>query len=296
MKKVGYFFYTFLPVLLAFGMEFIATFFILGITVFFFSGSSSLDLNMLTNLVSDTNFNAALSIIFSTLVIATFGIWYYYRFEGNYLPKPSDTFHPFPFIGIILLVPAVQIVSGLIISILSAIHPAWLEYYEKLMETAGMDENIGLLMLVYSVILAPVGEELVFRGVTMRAARRALPFWLANIMQAFLFGCFHMNMIQGCYAFVAGLILGFICEKCGSIYYSIFFHIVFNFWGTVISTRIESALTHSSNETFFIILFYAVIVIAAIAGIFFLYKGICWKKSKGTFTEPHQVMEDAISS
>lgn len=32
-------------------------------------------------------------------------------------------------------------------------------------------------------------------------------------MQAVLFGIFHMNWIQGIYAFVLGLVLGWICEK-----------------------------------------------------------------------------------
>lgn len=83
----------------------------------------------------------------------------------------------------------------------------------KLMETAGLDSDIGLFMFIYAVILGPVCEELVFRGVTMRLVRRALPFWAANLMQAVLFGIFHMNWIQGIYAFVLGLVLGWICEK-----------------------------------------------------------------------------------
>ena len=85
-------------------------------------------------------------------------------------------------------------------------------------------------MFIYAVILGPVCEELVFRGVTMRLVRRALPFWAANLMQAVLFGIFHMNWIQGIYAFVLGLVLGWICEKGGSIYFSMFFHILINFW------------------------------------------------------------------
>lgn len=38
----------------------------------------------------------------------------------------------------------------------------------KLMETAGLDSDIGLFMFIYAVILISVCEELVFRGVTMR--------------------------------------------------------------------------------------------------------------------------------
>ena len=59
-----------------------------------------------------------------------------------------------------------------------------------------------------------------------------MPFWVANLLQALLFGVFHMNMIQGVYAFVVGIVLGFICEKSHSIYPSMLFHILFNIWGT----------------------------------------------------------------
>ena len=87
-------------------------------------------------------------------------------------------------------------------------------------------------MMIYSVCLAPIGEELIFRGVTMRIARRSFPFWAANLIQAVLFGIFHMNMIQGIYAAVLGLFLGYVCEKGGSIYLAIVFHFLFNLWGT----------------------------------------------------------------
>ena len=41
-----------------------------------------------------------------------------------------------------------------------------------------------------------------------------------------------MNVIQGIYAFFIGLFLGYICGRGGSVWLSIFLHILFNFWGT----------------------------------------------------------------
>ena len=107
-----------------------------------------------------------------------------------------------------------------------------METYQEMLETAGLDGNITLIMFVYSVLMAPISEELIFRGVTLRIAQRALPFWPANILQAALFGLFHMNPLQGCYTFVIGLILGYIVHKGGSIYHVIVFHFLFNLWGT----------------------------------------------------------------
>ncbi len=143
--------------------------------------------------------------------------------------------------GVVLLVPGMQFFSGYLTSLVAWLVPKWMEQYEKLMETAGLgSDKIGPLMFCYAVLLGPVCEELIFRGVTMSQAKLALPFWLANFLQAALFGLFHMNWIQGIYAFALGLVLGYVCEKGGSIYYSIFFHILFNFWGTVIGQLLEN--------------------------------------------------------
>ena len=132
-----------------------------------------------------------------------------------------------------------------------------------LIDSAGLTSDITIAMLCYSVILAPIGEELIFRGVTMRLARRALPFWLANIFQALMFGIFHMNWIQGIYAFALGLLLGYVCEKGGSIYYSLLMHILFNFWGTVL----EQLLGNFGSTIFTALLMLLIMIVSLTLGL-----------------------------
>ena len=130
--------------------------------------------------------------------------------------------------------------------------------------------------VIYAVILGPVCEELVFRGVTMRLVRRALPFWAANLMQAVLFGIFHMNWIQGIYAFVLGLVLGWICEKGGSIYFSMFFHILFNFWGTIIGP-----LLNNLKETDLLgIIIFLFTIVSLVLGFSLFRLGTKWRDQK----------------
>lgn len=131
--------------------------------------------------------------------------------------------------------PGTQYLTTYIMSFVASLFPHWMDAYESLLETAGLDDQISILMVICSVIFAPFCEELVFRGVTMHQAKKCLPFWAANLLQALLFGIFHMNMIQGIYAFCLGLVLGYVCNRGGSIYYSILLHMLFNFWGTVLS-------------------------------------------------------------
>ena len=147
---------------------------------------------------TSVNFNMMIMIIYALITIAIFGMWYYARYEGNFLPSPKKTFNPMMIVAIVILVPGTQFAANFIANLTGYIRPDWLQQYNKLFETSGITDTTFVTVL-YSVILAPICEELIFRGVTMRCARKALPFALANLMQAALFGLFHLNWIQGIY-------------------------------------------------------------------------------------------------
>ncbi len=115
--------------------------------------------------------------------------------------------------------------------------------YSALMEQL-IDGNIWLSLLV-TVILAPLAEEFLFRGVTMKKAQKIMPFMAANILQALLFGIYHMNWIQGVYAFVLGMILGYTAEYFQSIWASILLHAFVN-----ASAEVLSNLPTVITETF----------------------------------------------
>lgn len=277
MKKTGQFFFIFVPFLLVNGIQLLATFFSMGLSCLvefaWYSDSKSTSASEifddLSLLWSANHFNEGIMIIYALMTIAVFGIWYYSKYGGNYTPQPKSVFHPLTFVGILMLVPGLQYLSSYIVSFTATLFPAWLRAYEELLESAGLDKSLTIGMLLYSVILAPFCEELIFRGVTLRQARKCLPFWLANLMQAMLFGVFHMNMIQGIYAFCLGLFFGYVCEKSGSIYNSILLHLLFNFWGTVLSQFFGI-----SNTPFSIIFWFIFAIVMTIGGLFVFKAGV----------------------
>lgn len=245
-----------LPCLLGIGLQFVINFyFILLSAIFVFlampNSSSNRKLDYLTRLWTNMDFNTMIMLSFSITCAAIFGLWYYKSCGGEFQPNLKKTFHPLQIAGIICLVPGTQFMSSILVSLISLVFPSWLEAYETLIENAGLTNNVSTAMMLYSVCLAPISEELIFRGVTMRIARRAFPFWIANIIQAVLFGVFHMNMMQACYAFALGLFLGYICEYGGTIYHAILFHFLFNLWGTTASEWLASANPALTN--FFIL-------------------------------------------
>ena len=102
------------------------------------------------------------------------------------------------------------------------------------MKGLGMAEP-SILSMFYVVVMAPLAEELLMRGLCLKILERSFPFWAANFLQALFFGLYHMNLIQGCYAFLMGLILGRLVKKYGTLKASMLCHFIINFSGQVIS-------------------------------------------------------------
>ena len=98
--------------------------------------------------------------------------------------------------------------------------------YSELVEnlTGGNDIVVFLLM----GLIAPITEELIFRGVILHKTNRVITFLGANIMQAILFGIYHWNLVQGIYATFIGFLLGFIYYKYRSIIAPILLHMIIN--------------------------------------------------------------------
>lgn len=201
--------------------------------VFMYLDSPGFQLQNYMDSLMTSNFNTLVMFSYGITAALLMGIWYFISAVPRHMPKrrPGQIFHVKTIIGIILLVPALQSIISYFISFISILKPSWYSAYDSLMESAGMDD-ITILLALYSLIVAPVCEELIFRGVTLHYAQKVFPFWAANLLQSLLFGLYHMNLVQGIYAFLVGLFCGYIFHAGQSIYLSIAYHILFNLWGT----------------------------------------------------------------
>lgn len=94
-----------------------------------------------------------------------------------------------------------------------------------------MDQLLGVnlpLVMIYTIIIAPITEELIFRGVILYYCCNNSSFVLANICQSVLFGIYHGNVIQGIYAALLGLLLGYVRIKYKTITAPILLHLMIN--------------------------------------------------------------------
>ena len=138
--------------------------------------------------------------------------------------------------GVLLLVLAgfgLQLLSNLLLTFVFAAFPGLMESYAQVLENLGMNHPT-FWSLLYTVLLAPVTEELLFRGLTLRILDGSFSFWAANVFQAFYFGVIHGNLVQGGYAFLAGLILGYLVKRKGTLAAGVLCHFGVNFSGVLL--------------------------------------------------------------
>lgn len=112
------------------------------------------------------------------------------------------------------------------LSIVEANFPDWFHSYKRTMSVFSAKNQV--MTVLYTLLVAPVSEELIFRGAIMERFHVAFPFWMANCFQALLFGVYHMNLIQGLYAFALGLVLGLVRMSAGTVTASMLTHVLFN--------------------------------------------------------------------
>ncbi len=96
-----------------------------------------------------------------------------------------------------------------------------------------MMSNLKPGMLIYACILGPFMEELMFRGLLLKRARR-FGDRTAVIFCAVLFGLMHGNLTQFLYATAIGVVLGYVAVRTNSIRYNVLLHMAVNSFSTLI--------------------------------------------------------------
>ena len=188
-------------------------------------------------------------IVYAVSGLVIFGLWYYLVFvkkNGEKIQIKESlkklTTKPVAFIaGVVMFAPALNVLCSILVSILGTVFPSWMESYVALTQSAGIDGNISIPMVIYLMVLAPVLEELVFRGLVLKYARQGVGFWTAIILQAILFAGVHGNPLQSLFTFVMGLLIGYLVLKSDTMLMGIIVHIAFNVSSLFVGNIIDSA-------------------------------------------------------
>ncbi|MBE5785541.1 MAG: CPBP family intramembrane metalloprotease [Clostridiales bacterium] len=115
----------------------------------------------------------------------------------------------------------------LLLSLLPIPEDVMLEYAEA----AASLGTPTFLDAVSTVLIAPIAEEVVFRGLVYTRLRRGMPVWAACLLSSLIFALLHGQILWIAYAFVLGVIFATVMERTGTVWSTIIMHVAFNLVG-----------------------------------------------------------------
>ena len=185
------------------------------------------------------------------------GVMILYGWKGDTYWKEelfavNQKMRPSAFLTAMVLFMGAQMVSSIWMVLVETIMNAFGGSVMPLMESVSGSSS-SFSMILYAVLLAPVFEELLFRGYVLRALH---PYGkrFSIVVSALLFSMFHGNVLQAPYAFAAGLILAWLtCEY--SIRWAIGLHVFNNLVLAEGLTRLLDQLSYETADMLYGILF-----------------------------------------
>ncbi len=121
--------------------------------------------------------------------------------------------------------------------------------------------------MVLAVVVAPILEELIFRGRLISIFRREMPLSLAVVLSSLMFAAAHGSFVVALDAFIAGLILSYFYISTRSIIMPIILHVCNNavaYALTVLSYRGEGITDLFSSSSSFLIVYAVSLVVVAL--------------------------------
>ena len=269
MKKLGRFLLCCVPMLITFALQLVIAIVMEVVSVVrYMSVYPDGDvMSYMLELASDSGYLMNVTVIFEIVSLLGFSLFYYFGMKEKHIGSPKEVFSGKSIGAIICLFAGVEIALSCALILLSVIAPDAMQAYADMIEESGL-ADLSVLSTLATLLLAPIAEEIIFRGITFKLARKLSPkFWVANCTQALMFGIAHGNLIQGVYAFCLGLLLGYIYRKYNSLWATILCHLTFNFAGTYLATIIFG----DDEVTALRLMLAAVVAIAlVVAGVTFL--------------------------
>lgn len=166
------------------------------------------------------------------LCIIVFGIWYYFgyvkkeKLNGTYISLTHKMSGLRSWAFVVCSTISIFFLALLISHLMTALWPESREIFNSIMSTAlDTDSLYGLLTLM---VLAPVAEELAFRGVLLKHSRRAFGMTGCIILSMIMFSFMHLNPLQSIYVLPIAAMLTYMGYKYDSVIPSILAHMLNN--------------------------------------------------------------------
>ena len=100
------------------------------------------------------------------------------------------------------------------------------------------------LLLLTAVILAPLGEESLLRGIAFPALRRHWPPLASAFVTAAVFSVLHGNLVQIVLTVPLGILLAFVYEGAQRLWPVVTAHVLFNLAGFLVPKQLVAVLAN----------------------------------------------------
>lgn len=181
--------------------------------------------------VSEGSFMTTLAAV-ATAISAAFAAFFYWLIWGRKKTAEDQQFlqekviQAKPIVMITIAAVGTYYMAVLISSMIEFVSPETMEKYNEMMElTLG---GSALFAFLAAVILAPINEECILRGLILRNLQKYFSVPVVVVLQAVMFGVFHMNWVQGIYVLPIGAALGYVAVKSRSVLPCIYMHFAYN--------------------------------------------------------------------
>ncbi len=168
-------------------------------------------------------------IAFGVFYLLSMGVPAYYLHRKRKKNAPEATYKlewKQPRILIVLILASLGLLLGIIAPIMDMMPmPEWLiEVF------LSMADHSLIYAIITAVVLAPILEEIIFRGIVLDGLLKNYSPPKAIIISSLVFAAIHLNPWQFVSAFIGGLFIGWVYYRTRNLAYAIIIHAANNFF------------------------------------------------------------------
>lgn len=183
------------------------------------------------SLVTDPEFLTVVTVL-GTLLSAILSVTWYGLVYGKKKTAQEKEFFKKKvcriqnFVTVAVACISVYFFAVLIVEVMTLLCPDVVKQFEETMNMSfGGNPVLGTIAVV---VLAPIGEECLMRGVIRKWLQKYFSVPAVILISGVLFGVFHMNIVQGIYVIPMGILFAYIACRTDSVWLAIFAHFVNN--------------------------------------------------------------------
>lgn len=123
---------------------------------------------------------------------------------------------------------------GSLLQLLAGLFDRELPHVQETLQDSTRASGIASFTILAIVVLAPLAEELFFRGMLFQALHKRMPLWPAIGLSSIAFGISHVEPVVVVLTFAFGLYLAWVFRRRGSLVAPIVAHMIFNLAGVIL--------------------------------------------------------------